>query len=164
MSSAFPKLKDRRKKPDKGESRNVRTMSTPKVKVDNPKGKGKISLPKKYVPKSLSAADKKKQVKSIVEGKKRPKLDSAKSKRSTHAAAFEKKYGFKISDKRVNEIISPAGQKQILDKGRAAYFTSGSRPNVTSPEAWARARLASVIMNGNARQVDKKIWDKYKKI
>ena len=87
MSSAFPKLKDTRKKPDKGESRNVRTMSTPKVKVDNPKGKGKISLPKKYVPKSLSAADKKKHVKSIVEGKKRPKVESFKSKRSTHAMA-----------------------------------------------------------------------------
>ena len=162
MSSAFPKLKDRRKKPDKGESRNVRTMSTPKVKVDNPKGKGKISLPKKYVPKSLSAADKKKQVKSIVEGKKRPKVDSFKSKRSTHATAFEKKYGFKISDKRVNQIISPAGQKQILDKGRAAYYTGGSRPNQT-PESWARARLASVIMGGKARKVDQKIWDKYKK-
>lgn len=163
MSSAFPKLKDRRKKPDKGESRNVRTMSTPKVKVDNPKGKGKISLPKKYVPKSLSAADKKKQVKSIVEGKKRPNVKSFESKRSTHATAFEKKYGFKISDKRVNEIISPAGQKQILDKGRAAYYTGGSRPNQT-PESWARARLASVIMGGKARQVDKKIWDKHKKI
>ncbi|MBT97068.1 MAG: hypothetical protein CL902_00365 [Dehalococcoidia bacterium] len=162
MSSAFPKLKDTRKKPDKGESRNVRTMSTPKVKVDNPKGKGKISLPKKYVPKSLSAADKKKQVKSIVEGKKRPKVESFKSKRSTHATAFEKKYGFKISDKRVNQIISPAGQKQILDKGRAAYYTGGSRPNQT-PESWARARLASVIMGGKARKVDQKIWDKYKK-
>ncbi len=30
-------------------------------------------------------------------------------------------------------------------------------------EQWARARLASVIMNGKARQVDKAIWDKYKK-
>jgi hypothetical protein len=30
-------------------------------------------------------------------------------------------------------------------------------------EQWARARLASVIMGGKARQVDKAIWDKYKK-
>ena len=42
-----------------------------------------------------------------------------------------------------------------------AYYSSGSRPNVTK-EQWARARLASVIMNGPARKVDLDIWDKYK--
>ena len=42
-----------------------------------------------------------------------------------------------------------------------AYYSSGSRPNV-SARSWAYARLASVIMNGGARKVDKDIWDKYK--
>ena len=49
-----------------------------------------------------------------------------------------------------------------MAKGRAAYFTSGSRPNQTS-DSWALARLASVIMNGGARKVDQKIWDKFKR-
>jgi hypothetical protein len=117
-----------------------------------------------YAPKSLTPADRKKQVKSIKEGKDRPKVDSFKSKRSGHAARFEKKYGYKISnDSRISkEIISKAGIDKILAKGRGAYYSAGSRPNQTS-ESWARARLASVIMGGNARRVDKDIWNKYKK-
>ena len=59
-------------------------MSTPKDK--------KTGLPKKYVPSSLTPEDRKKQVKSIKEGKKRPKVESFKSKRSSNVEAFEKKY------------------------------------------------------------------------
>ncbi len=55
----------------------------------------------KYVPKSLSKEDKKKQIKSIKEGKDRPKT-GYKSKRSSHVEKFEKQYGRKISD---NQII-----------------------------------------------------------
>ena len=121
-------------------------------------------LPKKYVA-GLSKADKAKQVKSIKEGKDRPKLKSAPpSKRSSHVEKFEKKYGYKISNtSRISkEIISKAGIDKILSKGRGAYYSAGSRPNQTA-ESWARARLASVIMGGKARQVDKDIWEKYKK-
>jgi|TARA_R110000823_G_scaffold44225_1_gene114705 hypothetical protein len=125
--------------------------------------KKKVEKNKKYVPKSLSPADKKKQVKSIVEGKDRPKVKSFKSKRSSHTAAFEKRYGTKITNRSFidKNILKRAGQQQILKKGQAAYYSSGSRPNQTS-FSWANARLASVIMGGKARQVDKKIWDKYK--
>ena len=42
-----------------------------------------------------------------------------------------------------------------------AYYSSGSRPNQT-PTSWGLARLASVILNGPARRIDKTIWDKYK--
>jgi|TARA_R100000773_G_C4210126_1_gene109926 hypothetical protein len=121
-------------------------------------------LPKKYV-RGLSKADKAKQVKSIKEGKDRPKLKSAPpSKRSSHVEKFEKKYGYKITnDSRISkEIISKTGIDKILSKGRGAYYSGGSRPN-TTPSQWARARLASVIMGGKARQVDKAIWEKYKK-
>lgn len=129
-----------------------------------PKDK-KTGLPKKYVPKSLTKEDKEKQVKSIKEGTKRPKVESFKSRRSKFVVAFEKKYGTKITDDKFisKNIISQKGIDEILDKGRGAYFSGGSRPNQT-PESWARARLASVIMNGNARKVDIKIWNKYKKI
>ena len=46
-------------------------------------------------------------------------------------------------------------------KGMGAYYSGGSRPNQT-PFSWGLARLASVIMGGNARKVDKKIWDEFK--
>jgi len=124
------------------------------------------NVPKKYVPKTLSKEDKKKQVKSIMEGKPRPKTNF-KSRRSPHVAAFEKKYGTKISDFKYiyKNIISKPGVDQIMNRGRAAYFSSGSRPNQT-PESWSLARLAAVIMNtggGKARNIDKEIWAKYKK-
>lgn len=130
-------------------------------KVPKEKSSG---LPKKYVPKSLSKEDKKKQIESIKKGTKRPKVDFD-SKRSTNVKKFEEKYGYKINNfKRISkEIISQKGIDEIMNKGRAAYFTGGSRPNQT-PESWALGRLASVIMGGKARNqsIDGKIWDKYK--
>ena len=128
-------------------------MSTSKNKIN-----------KKYVPSSLSKVDKEKQIKSIKNKTDRPKLESFKSKRSTWAEKFENKYGTKISDSSfiVKNIISKTGMDQILSKGRGAYYSSGSRPNQTAT-SWALARLASVIMNGPARKVDKNIWLKYKK-
>lgn len=121
-------------------------------------------LKKNYVPKGLTKEDKAKQVKSIKEGKDRPKVDSFKSKRSGWVKKFEDKYGYKINNfSRISkEIISRAGIDKIMDKGRGAYYSSGSRPNQTA-QSWALARLASVIMGGNARKVDMKIWSEFKK-
>jgi len=118
---------------------------------------------KKYIPDSLSDSDKKKQIKSIKDKKDRPVLKSSKPRRSTYVVQFEKKYGYPITDiEKINkQIIKKEGIKQILNKGFGAYYSSGSRPNV-SKEAWGYARLASVIMNGNARRVDLNIWNKYK--
>ncbi len=120
-------------------------------------------VPQQYIPQSLTATEKKKQVKSIIEKTTRPKIESVKSKRSTHVEKFEKKYGYKITNvSRIDkEIISKTGINKILAKGKAAYFT-GSRPNQT-PSSWAYARLASVIMNGPARKVDRAEWEKYKR-
>ena len=118
----------------------------------------------KYIPKSLSTADKKKQIKSIKDKTDRPKLKSYTSKRSSWSKKFEDKYNTKITDKTfINKnIISNAGIEKILLKGKGAYYSSGSRPNQTA-FSWAYARLASVIMGGPARKVDKDIWNKYKK-
>jgi hypothetical protein len=120
---------------------------------------------KKYVPESLTKEDKKKQVKSIKEGKDRPKVKSFQSKRSTHVVKFEKKYKTKITNDSFisKNIISKTGIDKILSKGRGAYYSSGSRPNQTA-DSWARARLASVIMGGPARKIDKDIWEKYRKV
>jgi len=120
-------------------------------------------LPKKYVPDTLSKKDKEKQIKSIKEGKDRPKVDY-KTKRSSHVVKYEKKYGRPITDLQYiyKNIISKTGVDKIMDKGMGAYYSAGSRPNVTK-EQWAYARLASVILGGKAREVDKEIWEKYKK-
>lgn len=119
---------------------------------------------KKYLPASLSKADRAKQKKSIEEKKERPKVKSFKSKRSSHVERFEKRYGYKINNlTRISkEIISRTGINKILDKGMGAYYSSGSRPNQTA-RSWSLARLASVIVGGPARKVDSDIWEKYKK-
>ena len=61
-----------------------------------------------------------------------------------------------------DNIITRTGQRKIIDKGMGAYYSSGSRPNQT-PMSWGRARLASVILNGPSRRIDKNIWNKYKR-
>tara|TARA_R110002153_G_scaffold29256_4_gene89908 strand:+ start:849 stop:1253 length:405 start_codon:yes stop_codon:yes gene_type:complete len=131
-----------------------------KVKITY-KGESK-NVPETYV-KGLTGDDRKKQIKSIFEGKKRPKTDF-KSKRSSWAEKFEKKYGTKISDTDFihKNIITKTGQEKIINKGRGAYFSSGSRPGQTA-QSWGLGRLASVIMGGPARKIDKDLWVKYKK-
>ena len=127
--------------------------------------KSKISIAKKYVPKTLSEKDKKKQIKSIKDKTVRPKLDSFKSKRSTWVKKFEDKYKTKISNKKfINDnLLSYKGQSLIKDKAMGAYFSSGSRPNQT-PESWALARLGSSLLGGKAQKLDKDILKKYGKI
>jgi len=130
------------------------------------------NIPKKYT-NHLSKKDKQKQLNNIKRSKKlykkgvyvdRPKLKSYKNKKSQSIIKFENKYKHKITDKNFihNNIISKKGQNLILKKGRGAYYSSGSRPNQNS-SSWAYARLASVIIGGPARKVDKNIWLEYKK-
>ena len=120
-------------------------------------------LPKGYIPKTLTSKDKKAQEKSILEKKERPKVESFQSKKSGWVEKFEKKYNKKITDKSwINKnIIKSKGQDEIMNKGKGAYYSSGSRPNQTA-FSWAYGRLASVIMGGKARNIDKTIWDKFK--
>ena len=120
------------------------------------------NVPATYL-KGLKGKEREKQIKSIFEGKDRPKT-SAKSKRSGWAKKFEDKYGVKINDKAfINKnILKNKGQELVIAKGMGAYFSSGSRPNQT-PTSWGLGRLASVILNGPSRRIDKKIWDKYKR-
>ena len=50
--------------------------------------------------------------------------------------------------------------EEVIMKGKGAYFSAGSRPNQT-PMSWGKARLASVLVGGASRKIDKKIVDKY---
>ena len=85
----------------------------------------------------------------------RPKVSNTPTKRSSHAKRFEERHGFPITDlKKVKEKFPNADVDKILAKGRAAYASSGSRPNVSSNQ-WAYARLASALTGGKAAKVDK---------
>ena len=131
-----------------------------KVKITY-KGKSR-EVPATYL-KGLKGKERQAQIISIFEGKDRPKT-KAPTKRSGWVKKFENKYGKKISDKEWihKNIITRTGQQKIIDKGMGAYYSSGSRPNQT-PTSWGLARLASVILNGPSRRIDKNIWDKYKR-
>ena len=119
------------------------------------------NVPKTYL-EGLKGYERQKQIKSIFEGTNRPKT-SFKSERSSWAKKFEDKYGTKISDKKFiyKNIISKTGAEKIIMKGKGAYYSSGSRPNQTA-YSWGLSRLASVIMGGSARKIDKDIWEKYR--
>jgi len=123
----------------------------------------KSQLNPKYIPKSLTTSDLNKQIQSIRNQTDRPKVKSLRSDGRNWVKDFEKKYGIRITntDFISKHIIKKQGIEEILKKGRGAYYSSGSRPNQT-PHSWAYARLASVILNGNAREIDNDIWEKYR--
>lgn len=127
------------------------------------KYKGKeYNIPKHYLA-NLKGKERLAQIKSIVEQKERPKTSFV-SKRSGWVKKFEDKYKTKITDKDFihKNILRKAGQEQIIKKGKGAYYSSGSRPNQT-PFSWGYGRLASVILGGPSRKIDKAIWEKYKR-
>ena len=60
---------------------------------------------------------------------------------------------------KVSKIPLKALEK-VFQKGMAAYYNGGSRPNQT-PESWAYARVYSYIMGGNTRKIDSEITRKH---
>ena len=116
---------------------------------------------RKYIPSYLSPSDRKAQHASIMEGTDRPTLESATSRSSRWVTEFKRRFGRPVSDYAfVNKyLLRRPGIEKVLDRGRGAY-RHGSRPNQTA-ESWARARLASVLVNGPARTSDRDIWDQY---
>ena len=122
--------------------------------------------PQHYVPKSLSGTDKKKQLKNLKQAQQeykkgkyipRDKLSSFVSKPSKHVENAKKMYGVE------NLIPSPILAKKtkcseqalegIVNKGRGAYYSSGSRPNQTA-ESWGLARLGSALTGGKSSVID----------
>ncbi len=137
-----------------------------KVKITY-QGKSK-KVPKKYIG-TLKGKEKKEQVKSIIEGKDRPKT-SAKPRTSTWTVKFSKEYGEKLdkmkggrSKKNIAKItgIPFKAIDEVYKKGEGAYKSSGSRPN-QSAASWGRGRLYGYIMgNKKVRKVDSDITKKY---
>lgn len=124
----------------------------------------KVNL--RYLPKSLSKKDKKKQFSMLMKSRKlykknkfytRDKIKSFKSQKSSHVITAKKMYNVtKIGA--TNELSKKTGcsksaLQKIIQKGEGAYYSSGSRPNQTS-QSWGIARLASSITAGKAGAVD----------
>lgn len=118
---------------------------------------------KRYVPNKLSKEDKCKQIISIIQGKKRPETKSIKSKTSDWTKKAHKYFDGDTSLDNINKKlkVNKEALQEIIDKGKKAYFTSGSRPN-QSPESWGIARLYAVLFGSPARNIDKDIVKKYK--
>lgn len=123
-------------------------------------------IPKRYIPKQLSEKDSIKQRKNILKSRKlykknkyfiRPKVDSFKSKPSNHVKTAKKLYNVSSMKPSRKLVIKTGCSKKtledIVDKGRAAYYSGGSRPNQT-PDSWGHARLASAITGGNSSIID----------
>ena len=126
-------------------------------------------IPKRYIPDSLTPAERRKQIKSIFEGKKRPET-KVRTRRSSHTVKFNKQYGERLDKMKggrsVKNIAKITGLpfkalKEVFEKGEAAYYSAGSRPNQTA-QSWAYGRLYSYILGeGGARNIDRSITKKY---
>jgi hypothetical protein len=127
---------------------------------------------KRYIPKSLSKLDKKKQLRELTKSIKmykkekyytRKNVDSFKSKKSSHIKKAEKIY--KVKNIRPTKELADKTRcsidalQKIVKKGQGAYYSSGSRPNQNA-HSWGYARLASAITSGKAAAVDYNILEK----
>lgn len=121
-------------------------------------------LPKKYVPKSLTPSQKQKQVESIREKRNRPKLKGVKTRKSKWTTKAEKYFKGDTSLSNISKTlgVSKTGLLKIIIKGEGAYYSAGSRPNVSARQ-WGYVRMFSVLFGGKARyNQDKDIVEKYK--
>ena len=126
----------------------------------------------RYLPRSLTKKDKRKQSKMLMKSRRlykkgsyytRKKLDSFQSIKSPHIKKAIKIYKVdKIGA--TTELAKATGCSKkslakIINKGQGAYYSSGSRPNQTS-QSWGVARLASALTSGKAAAVDYNILEK----
>ena len=131
-----------------------------------------MKIPVRYVPNKITRADKQKQIAMLIKSRKlykqhkyftREKIASYKSKTSKHILNARKIYNIQ-NVKPGKELARKTGctlsaLKEIVGKGKAAYFSSGSRPNQTA-FSWAVARLTSSLTGGKSASVDFNILDK----
>jgi hypothetical protein len=125
-------------------------------------------LPARYLS-NLKGKERSAQIRSICQGKKRP-TTSFKTRKSSYTTRFNSKYGKQVdalpggrSVENISKVtkIPQGALEEVFQKGVAAYYNGGSRPNQT-PESWAYARVYSYILGGNTRKVDDHITQKYK--
>jgi hypothetical protein len=120
----------------------------------------------RYLPKKLTAKDRKKQSQMLLKSRSQYKknkyytrkpVKSFHSKTSKHILNATKMYNVeKIGA--TDELSKKSGcsinaLKKIINKGAGAYYSSGSRPNQTA-QSWGIARLASALTAGKAGAID----------
>ena len=130
-------------------------------------GPTKIRIPIRYVPRTLSRKDRRKQIAMLKRSRRMykrgefygrtTKLKSYPHIESKHVVAARRMYH--VEKIMPNAALAKATRcsvgslKQIVKKGEGAFYSSGSRPNQT-PQSWGYARLASAITGGKAAAVD----------
>lgn len=125
-----------------------------------------MSIPYRYIPNTLTRKDRAKQKRGLLKSRRlykkgvyyeRPKVKSYKHRRSSHLRRAEEMYHVdKITPNAQLARATGCTQEsleKIVNKGRGAYYSSGSRPNQTA-ESWGLARLASAITGQKAARVD----------
>lgn len=120
----------------------------------------------RYLPRRLTAKDRKSQSKMLQKSKKlykkgiyytRKPVASFKSKPSKFLAKARKMYN--VATIGATPALAKASGcsvsalRKVIRKGEGAYFSSGSRPNQTA-QSWGVARLASALVSGKAGAVD----------
>jgi len=111
--------------------------------------------------KKLLKQGKKKQAGELA--KKRPTIKS--KKKGSGTIAFKKKYGDAVKPLTRQFTIKTGvplkAQKEVFERGEGAFISAGSRPQVSSKEQWAYARLYTFVMDKGTR-FDQDLVKKYK--
>ena len=120
----------------------------------------------RYLPKKLSAKDRKKQSNMLLKSRRlykqnkyytRKPVKTFLSKTSKHILKARKMYGIEkigaTDELSKKSGCSKSALKKIINKGAGAYYSSGSRPNQTA-QSWGIARLASALTSGKAGAID----------
>lgn len=136
-------------------------------KLRRSKRRKSARVPQKYLPRSLSPKDRRRQKRAIEKARRmykkgkyvdRPKVKSPRRKSKHIRKAMRMYPGVKSVTPRSSKLSVKSGcskraMRRVVRKGRGAYYSSGSRPNQTS-DSWAYARLASTLTGGPASCVD----------
>lgn len=132
------------------------------------------TIPEHYVPRSLSKKFKKQQLRELKKSRKmykkgkyynRKKIPTYKNKKTSWKTKFYEIYNIpkskSLSLSKISKITKcdKKAIKEILKKGKGAYYSSGSRPNQT-PYSWAYGRLYSSLSGGPAAKYDEKTLSK----
>jgi len=122
---------------------------------------------KKNIKETKKLYDSGKKKEAFIKASKRPTIKS--TKKSSFTIRFNKKFpDVKPLTSQFSTAtgISIANQKIIVNRGKAAFATSGSRSSVSSPTAWGYARLYAFYfkaLQGNKKiNQDQDIYDKLK--
>ena len=121
----------------------------------------------RYVPRTLSRKDRRKQIAMLKRSRrlyKRGKFYGRTTKLKSYPHVASKHTDVARRMYNIEKIVPNAALAQatkcsvgslqkIVKKGEGAFYSSGSRPN-QSPQSWGYARLASAITGGKAAAVD----------